>query len=91
MIIGGLIQVYVIIIGGQAYPLVLFPGMEVASSFQDGVVATYVPSLYEILLGVGGIGLSLLVVVLGPLMLRFLPISLADERVDPHYKAAAES
>jgi molybdopterin-containing oxidoreductase family membrane subunit len=86
VILGGIAQVYVIIIGGQAYPLVLFPGMEVASSFQDGVAASYAPSLPEILLGLSGFGLALMVVVLGPLVLRFLPVSLADERVDPRYK-----
>jgi molybdopterin-containing oxidoreductase family membrane subunit len=87
VIVGGLAQVYVIIIGGQAYPLVLFPGMEVASSFHDGVVAAYAPSVPEVLLGLSGIAMALLVVVLGPLVLRFLPISLADERVDPHFKS----
>ena len=59
IIIGGLAQMYVIIIGGQAYPLVLFPGMEESSSFFDGVVAEYTPSLPEILLGLGGVAISL--------------------------------
>jgi Ni/Fe-hydrogenase subunit HybB-like protein len=89
VILGGIAQVYVIIIGGQAYPLALFPGMEVSSSFQDGVVASYAPSLYEVLLGLGGVALAGLVVVLGPLVLRFLPVTLADDRVDPHAKPAA--
>ncbi|NQV21484.1 MAG: polysulfide reductase NrfD, partial [Rhodospirillales bacterium] len=88
VILGGIAQIYVIIIGGQAYPLVLFPGMEVASSFQDGVIARYTPSLFEVLLGLGGVALALLAVVLGPLVLRFLPLSLADERIDPHYTPA---
>jgi molybdopterin-containing oxidoreductase family membrane subunit len=55
VIIGGFAQVYVIVIGGQAYPLELFPGMEVSSSFNDGVIASYAPSLPEIGLGLGGV------------------------------------
>lgn len=73
VVVGGLAQVYVIIIGAQAYPLMLFPGMEASSSFYDGVVNEYIPSLPEILLGLGGIGLSLLIAVLAMRVLPFLP------------------
>lgn len=79
VIAGGLAQVYVIIIGGQAYPLVLFPGMEESSSFFDGVVAQYAPSIFEVLLGVGGICLSLAIVTVGIAVLEFLPESLSDK------------
>jgi len=89
VIVGGFAQIFIIIIGGQAYPLVLFPGMEVSSSFGDGIAASYTPSLPEVMLGLGGIALAGLIVVLGPLVLRFLPISLSDERVDPHTKSAS--
>jgi len=37
VIIGGFAQVYVIVIGGQAWPLTLFPGMEVSSGGLGGV------------------------------------------------------
>ncbi len=84
VIIGGLIQMYVIIIGGQAYPLVLFPGKEVSSSFSDGIVNSYAPSLPEVVLGVGGIAIALIIVALAVKVLGFLPNSLADEDVDPH-------
>jgi len=85
VILGGLAQVYVIIIGGQAYPMELFPGKEIiSSSFFDGVVAGYSPSLPEVVLGIGGVGLALAAVVVGTRVLRFLPTSLADEQVDPH-------
>ncbi|MDX1824147.1 MAG: NrfD/PsrC family molybdoenzyme membrane anchor subunit [Thiohalomonadales bacterium] len=84
VIIGGLIQMYVIIIGGQAYPLVLFPGKEVSSSFSDGIVNSYAPSLPEVALGVGGIAIALIIVALAVKVLGFLPNSLADEDVDPH-------
>ena len=70
MLIGGLAQIYVIVIGGQAYPLNLFPGMEVSSSFQDGAVATYTPSLPEIALGVSGISIAML---LSGFVMRVMP------------------
>ena len=87
VIIGGLAQVYVIIIGGQAYPLELFPGKEVVSSFADGIVGSYIPSLPEIVLGIGGVAVALAATFVGVRVLRFLPVSLADEAVDPHYSA----
>jgi len=89
VIIGGLAQLYVILIGGQAFPLVLFPGMEVSSSFADGVVASYSPSLPEFLLGLGGVAIALIIVALAMKVLQFAPNSLADADVDPHYKAAS--
>lgn len=88
VIIGGLIQLYVLIIGGQAYPLEIFPGKEVIeSSFFDGQVAQYAPSLWEVLLGLGGVAVALIMVALAVKILRFMPVSLADEDVDPHHKA----
>ena len=85
VIVGGLAQMYVIIIGGQAYPLPIFPGKEVlASGFYDGVVASYAPTLPEALLGVSGFGIALLVTALAVKILPFMPESLADANVDPH-------
>ena len=74
LLAGGLAQLYVIIIGGQAYPLKLFPGFEVSSSFFDGVVAGYRPSLPELFLGVGGIALALLLTTLALRLMPFLPV-----------------
>jgi molybdopterin-containing oxidoreductase family membrane subunit len=85
VILGGLAQMYIIIIGGQAYPLEMFPGKEVSSSFFDGIVNAYSPSLPEVVLGIGGVAIALAAVVVGIRVLRFLPVSLADELVDPHY------
>jgi molybdopterin-containing oxidoreductase family membrane subunit len=79
VIAGGLAQVYVIIIGGQAYPQQIFPGKDVSSSFFDGVVAAYAPSLPEVALGAGGVGIALALTVLGLKLLPFLPRSLADD------------
>jgi molybdopterin-containing oxidoreductase family membrane subunit len=74
VLLGGLVQVYVIIIGGQAVPLQIFPGKEVIeSSFFDGVVNHYRPSLPEVLLGIGGVAMSILMVVLAMKVLQFLP------------------
>jgi molybdopterin-containing oxidoreductase family membrane subunit len=88
VIVGGLAQMYVTIIGGQALPMPLFPGKDVSSSFFDGVVASYTPSLPEFLLGIGGIGLALGMTTFAIKVLPFLPQSLADADVDPHHKAA---
>ena len=73
VIAGGLAQIYVIIIGGQAYPQTVFPGKEVSSSAFDGVVANYAPSLPEVALGMGGVGLALALTVIGLKVLPFLP------------------
>jgi Ni/Fe-hydrogenase subunit HybB-like protein len=81
VIAGGLAQLYVLIIGGQAYPQLMFPEKEVASSFFDGVVAAYAPSLPEVALGVGGVALSLALTALALKVLPFLPRSLADGEV----------
>jgi len=72
-LIGGVAQMYFTIIGGQAYPLQLFPGMEVSSSFQDGVVAHYWPSLPEVLLGLSGVSIAMLLTGIALKLLPFLP------------------
>ncbi|ACL73276.1 Polysulphide reductase NrfD [Thioalkalivibrio sulfidiphilus HL-EbGr7] len=89
VILGGLAQLYVTIIGGQAYPLDLFPGHDVSSSFFDGVVVPYTPSAVEWMLGIGGVALALFMVTVAIKFLRFLPESLADDKVDPHHAAQA--
>ncbi len=86
VIIGGFAQLYVLLIGGQAYPLNLFPGMQVSSTFFDGAIAAYAPSLPEIGLGLGGVALTGLIVLFGIKLLRFLPASLANAAIDPHFE-----
>ena len=74
VLLGGLAQVYVIIVGGQAYPLNIFPGKDIVeSSFFDGVIAYYQPSIPEFLLAFGGVALAALIVVVGMRVLQFLP------------------
>ena len=93
VVVGGFAAMFVIIIGGQAYPLQIFPGKTILESgFNDGVrgaIAGYSPSVPEILLGLGGVAVALLVTAVGVRVLQFLPESLADHVVDPHVKAEA--
>ena len=72
-LVGGLAFIYVTIIGGQAYPLDLMPGMEIKSSFLDGEVAKYTPSLPEILLGISGISIAMLATGVAIKVMPFLP------------------
>ena len=88
VVLGGLAQMYVTIIGGQAFPMAMFPDKIVTSSFADGVVGSYTPSLPEVLLGLGGLGIALGLTVFAMKILPFLPQSLADSDVDPHHKAS---
>jgi molybdopterin-containing oxidoreductase family membrane subunit len=83
VILGGLAQLYVLVIGGQAYPQLMFPEKEVASSFFDGVIAHYAPSLPEVALGVGGVALALALTAVALKVLPFLPKSLADGDIGP--------
>lgn len=78
VVIGGLMQVYGIVIGGQAVPMPLLPGLSLHSSFGDGRIAAYAPSLPELLLGLGGVALAIAIVLLGSSVLRFLPVRLDD-------------
>ena len=50
-----------------------FPGYEVSSSFSDGAVARYVPSLPEALLGISGISIAMLLTAAALRLLPFLP------------------
>jgi molybdopterin-containing oxidoreductase family membrane subunit len=79
VIVGGLAQLYVIIVGGQAYPMEIFPGHEVSSTFFDGEIASYSPSVHELALGVGGVAVALIATGLAARVLRILPTTLADK------------
>ena len=79
---------YTIIIAGQAYPLEMFPGMEVVSTtFFDGATTQYSASMPELLLGLGGLAVTLIMIALGIKVLGFLPATLEDSIADPHHKA----
>ncbi|WP_018078233.1 NrfD/PsrC family molybdoenzyme membrane anchor subunit [Thiobacillus denitrificans] len=81
VILGGIIQMYVTIIGAQAYPLDMFPGLTEKSSFFDGEIHTYVPSMPEFFLGLGGVAVALLATTFAVKVLRLLPASLDDASV----------
>jgi molybdopterin-containing oxidoreductase family membrane subunit len=93
VIVGGFAALYVIIIGSQAFPQEMFPGYSViqfgAPGDIGGQVAPYSPSLPELLLGLGGVGVAMLITAVGVRVLQFLPESLADRDVDPHASARA--
>lgn len=78
VILGGFSQMYVTIVGGQAFGLVLFPGYEVRSSFFDGVTASYSSTLPEWLLGMGGLAAGALIVMVALRTMGFLPERLDD-------------
>jgi molybdopterin-containing oxidoreductase family membrane subunit len=73
VVLGAFAWLYAFIVGGQAFPLEIFPGHEVSSSFADGVTAHYVPSLPEILLGLGGLGAAFLVTAVGMRLFDMMP------------------
>ena len=83
IIIGGFAQLYGIVIGGQAFPLEIFPGYTASSSFFDGQITSYSPTIYEWLLGLGGVALAVLIAGIGVVAMRILPMSLCDEDIDP--------
>ena len=63
VVVGGWMTIYVIVIGGQAFPMALFPGKTIIESgFYDGVngmASSYTPSIPEVLLGLGGVSLRI--------------------------------
>ena len=87
VVLGGLSAIYVIVIGGQAFPLNMFPGHTIIESGYydgvDGMARAYSPSLPEFLLGLGGFALALLATFIGVRLMQFLPTSLADDVASP--------
>jgi Ni/Fe-hydrogenase subunit HybB-like protein len=72
-LVGAFAWLYVFIIGGQAFPLDIFPGYEVTSSFRDGAIAAYAPSVPELLLGLGGVAAAFVITLVGMQVLEILP------------------
>jgi len=73
VVLGGFALLYVFIIGGQAYPLSIFPGYQANSSFGDGQIASYHPSLYEFMLGFSGLAIAFVIAIVGVRVLNFMP------------------
>jgi Ni/Fe-hydrogenase subunit HybB-like protein len=73
VLIGALCLLYVFIIGGQVFPLDIFPGMIVSSSFYDGLIDSYIPTTPEILLSLGGFGIAFTAITVGVRVFKFMP------------------
>ncbi|MEO5339107.1 MAG: polysulfide reductase NrfD [Magnetococcus sp. MYC-9] len=74
MVVAGLfLFVSFILLAGQSYPFNMVPGYELSSAFQDGMEGRYTPTLVELLLGLGGVGVSGLLYLLGIRFFRLLP------------------
>ena len=74
VVLGAFAWLFVFIIGGQAFPLDIFPGYVVMqSSFGDGAVAHYAPSVPEFVLGFGGLATAFVITVVGVRVLDFMP------------------
>ena len=73
VVLGAFAWLYVFIIGGQAFPLEIFPGYSASSSFGDGAMAHYVPRWPEWLLGLGGVGAAFVLTTIGVRVLDFMP------------------
>ena len=74
IIIGGFFAVAVIIIGGQAFPLNIFPDHTIiSSSFFDNQIHSYTPSIFEFGLGIGGTSLALIIILVLITNLKFIP------------------
>lgn len=83
IVLGGFALLYVLLIGGQAFPLSIFPGFEVKSSFGDGGIGQYHPALPEFLLGFGGVGIAFLITAIGIRVLDFVPHELPKQAGSP--------
>jgi [DsrC]-trisulfide reductase subunit P len=73
VVLGGLSQMYVTIVGAQAWPQAIFPGWQESSRFFDGEIHPYAPSAPETALALGGVALAAALVAVGIKVLRFLP------------------
>ncbi len=73
IVFGGLCLIYATVIGGEAFPIEIFPGMHVTSSAFDGAVHPYAPSLPELALGLGAVGVAGVVLLMAMWVLPLLP------------------
>ena len=81
ILIGSFKAIYVIIIGGQAYPLTIFTDYKIVNStFYDNVVHSYIPSIYEFGLGIGGVALALIIILIAIANLNFLPSQISTNK-----------
>ena len=77
--LGGIAFLYATVIGAEVFPLDLFPGRQISSSTFDGMVVTYSPSLLELILALGGFGVTGLLMCMGTWVMPLLPAPQAAE------------
>jgi molybdopterin-containing oxidoreductase family membrane subunit len=81
LVIGGVLaERYIIVVPGQVLPLDIFPGMEISSEFQDGIIAEYSISCVEALQALGITAFIFLLYVLGLKFFELLPEKVHNER-----------
>jgi molybdopterin-containing oxidoreductase family membrane subunit len=73
VVLGAFAFLFVFIVGGQAFPLEIFPGHAVRSAFGDGQVAGYAPRWPEWLLGLGGLGAAFVLTTVAVRVLDLMP------------------
>jgi molybdopterin-containing oxidoreductase family membrane subunit len=73
VVAGAFALLFVFIVGGQSFPLEIFPGHVVTSPFADGQVELYTPRWPEWLLGIGGLGAAFVLTLIGVRALDVLP------------------
>ena len=83
VVFGGFCLMYVTLIGGEVYPQDLFPGMQVSSSAFDGAVIPYSPTLVELALGLGAVGIAGVVLLMAMWVLPLLPEAAGSEAPEP--------
>ncbi len=89
VIVGGLAQMYVTIVGAQAFPMPLFPDKEITTAASMTVWWGRTHQACRNFCSVSvALGIALGMTVFAIKVLPFLPQSLADADVDPHHKAA---
>ena len=76
VVVGVLGERYIIVIPGQVLPLDLFPGYEITSGFQDGLIEDYCVSLAEALFALGLMALTFLAYIF---MLKFYELMPEEE------------
>ncbi|MFT7673499.1 MAG: Ni/Fe-hydrogenase subunit HybB-like protein, partial [Gammaproteobacteria bacterium] len=73
VVMGGLTQIFSIVIGAQAFKMRLVDGYEIIPNQFFGQVLNYVPTHWEWMLGSGGIALMLLLVIVQSRLFRLVP------------------
>ncbi len=84
VVLGAFAWLFVFIVGGQAFPLEIFPGFVASSSFADGAITLYQPSLPEFLLGMGGLAAATVLTVVGVRVLDFMPKDATVAQANAH-------